>query len=344
MTLVVFCSLGVGIDQDPTVWHLHPSSPSSRARHLTARFPLRGHPRARWRNPPRALLAPSPEAQELCIFHDLWLSISTTLFAVCSTGVGTNTSTGHYWHWNLTEHFVSHDLRYWNFHCPQLRHWIWSIDRSWCLAAQALAVGQDTSAARAQFIPPSPSSIMPATSFTPSRNSCFLPLTQGLQPGFLNALTTARLLLLPSNLSSGCFSKYATLPFTLRHGSPQPCAPLPCATRESCGVLGSLLVTLVVFCSFGVGIDQDPTVWHLHPGRTMEVPERQLLHSCLRLLVVVVHVVVPDRGGFVVSCCLSSALLLERYRVRCLTLSTAPTLSSRQAHPLSACARDLGHL
>ena len=128
---------------------------------------------------------------------------------------------------------MSHDLRYWNFHCPQLRHWIWSIDRSWCLAAQALAVGQDTSAARAQFIspsasgsaaraqfiPPSPSSIMPATSFTPSRNSCFLPLTQGLQPGFLNALTTARLLLLPSNLSSGCFSKYATLSFTLRHGS-----------------------------------------------------------------------------------------------------------------------------
>ena len=45
-----------------------------------------------------------------------------------NTGLGTNTSTDHHWHWYLTEHLVSHDLRYWNLHCLQLRHWIWSLD------------------------------------------------------------------------------------------------------------------------------------------------------------------------------------------------------------------------
>ena len=57
-------------------------------------------------------------------------------------------------------------------------------------------------------------------------------------------------------------------------------------------VWGSLPVTLVVLCGHGVtsyaqppdrsqhectvGIDRDPPVWHLHPGRVVEVPERQL--------------------------------------------------------------------
>ena len=39
-----------------------------------------------------------------------------------------------------------------------------------------------------------------------------------------------------------------------------------------------------------VGIDGDPLVWHLHPGRAVEVPERQLLLAWLlveRLLTVV---------------------------------------------------------
>ena len=60
-------------------------------------------------------------------------------------------------------------------------------------------------------------------------------------------------------------------------------------------VLGSLLVTLVMICGLGVasypqppdrsqhgctvGIDRDPPVWHLHPGRVVEVPERQLLRT-----------------------------------------------------------------
>ena len=72
----------------------------------------------------------------------------------------------------------------------------------------------------------STSSITPATLFTPSRNSCFLPSTHkdfNHESGFLNALTTARLLLLPSNLSSGCSSKYATLWLT----SWLRCAQLP---------------------------------------------------------------------------------------------------------------------
>ena len=61
----------------------------------------------------------------------------------------------------------------------------------------------------------------------------------------------------------------------------------------ACGVLGSSVVALVVFCGgrtvgypqppprrehgCTVGIDWDPRVWHLHPGRMTEVPERQLL-------------------------------------------------------------------
>ena len=56
----------------------------------------------------------------------------------------------------------------------------------------------------------------PATSFTPSHNSCFFPLIHkdfNHESGFLQALTTARLLL-QSNLNSGCSSKFATLSFT----------------------------------------------------------------------------------------------------------------------------------
>ena len=47
-----------------------------------------------------------------------------------TTGVGTGTSTFfHHWYWNLLEHLLSHDLRHWNVHCLQLRFWIWSLDR-----------------------------------------------------------------------------------------------------------------------------------------------------------------------------------------------------------------------
>ena len=31
--------------------------------------------------------------------------------------------------------------------------------------------------------------------------------------------------------------------------------------------------------------DRDPSVWHLHPSRVVEVQERQLLRACVRLLV-----------------------------------------------------------
>ena len=53
----------------------------------------------------------------LAAFSFYLLLCSTTLFAVCKTGVGTNTSTGRHWHWNLTEYLLSHDLRHWNIHC-----------------------------------------------------------------------------------------------------------------------------------------------------------------------------------------------------------------------------------
>ena len=63
---------------------------------------------------------------------------------------------------------------------------------------------------------------------------------------------------------------------------------------------------------------------------------------------VVVHVVLSVAGGFVVMCCLVSAPLLERRRLRCrsisVNLATAPSrswalsLSSQQAQTPSACA------
>ena len=61
-----------------------------------------------------------------------------------------------------------------------------------------------------------------STSFTPSHNSCFLAFIHkdcNHVSGFKKALTTARLLLQPSNMSSGCSSKIAKLSFTsrLRH-------------------------------------------------------------------------------------------------------------------------------
>ena len=42
-------------------------------------------------------------------------------------------------------------------------------------------------------------------------------------------------------------------------------------------------------------------MWHLHPGLVVEVPERQLLRTSVLVLGVVVHVVVPGRGGFTVQ-------------------------------------------
>ena len=39
-------------------------------------------------------------------------------------------------------------------------------------------------------------------------------------------------------------------------------------------------------------------MWHLHPGRMVEVPERQLLTYVSAGAGVVVYVVVPGRGGF----------------------------------------------
>ena len=80
----------------------------------------------------------------------------------------------------------------------------------------------------------------------------------------------------------------------------------------------------------------------------MEVPERQLLRTCNHLVVLSCtwSCLLP---WFVVKCCLVSALLLERCRLRCrsitVNIATAPSrttalsLSSQQAHPPSACAR-----
>ena len=98
-------------------------------------------------------------------------------------------------------------------------------------------------------------------SFTPSHNSLFLPLIRkdfNHESGFLNALTTARSLLLPSNLSSGCSSKLRSalvhivtavhstsgaptrpqdVDWALVHDESATMAPLPCETsssREDC--------------------------------------------------------------------------------------------------------------
>ena len=67
---------------------------------------------------------------------------------------------------------------------------------------------------------------------------------------------------------------------------------------ECVGVVGC---RVTVFCGLGVasypqppdrrqhgrtvGIDPDPRVWLLHPGRVVEVPERQLLRTLVLVLV-----------------------------------------------------------
>ena len=67
---------------------------------------------------------------------------------------------------------------------------------------------------------------------------------------------------------------------------------------ECVGLVGC---RVTVFCGLGVasypqppdrsqhgctvGIDRDPPVWHLHPGRVVEVPERQLSRTSVLVLV-----------------------------------------------------------
>ena len=84
-------------------------------------------------------------------------------------------------------------------------------------------------------------------------------------------------------------------------------------------------------------------------GGGTEAPALAYVVTCAGL---VVHVVVFVAGGSVWKCCLVSALLLERCRLRCRSISvevgTAPSrtttlrLSSRQAHPPSTCTKDSG--
>ena len=92
-----------------------------------------------------------------------------------------------------------------------------------------------------------------------------------------------------------------------------------------------------------VGIDCDPPVWQ--GGGDTRAPALTYVSAGAG---VVVHVVVLGRGGFTNSVIrtpprtISRALSLDLGTA--LARSTAPTLSSLQAHPRSACARDLGHL
>ena len=99
-----------------------------------------------------------------------------------------------------------------------------------------------------------------------------------------------------------------------------------------------------------VGIDRDPSRVIPPPrqgGGGTKAPAFAFVVA--RVLVVVVRVVVTVAGGFVVKCCLFPALLLERCRLRCRSISvnlgtapsrtTALSLSSQQAHPPSGCVR-----
>ena len=108
----------------------------------------------------------------------------------CNRGMGTNTSTGRHWHWNLTEYLLSHDLRHWNTHCL---NWDTGYGRSTtcvatcgigtvCWSVEICGTSTALSTICVRICAPKRPSLMPATSFTPSRNSCFLPSTQGLQP------------------------------------------------------------------------------------------------------------------------------------------------------------------
>ena len=88
-----------------------------------------------------------------------------------------------------------------------------------------------------------------STSFMPAHNSCFLALIYKdfkHVSGFLNALTTARLLLQPSNFSSRCSSKFARLSFTSRfRPHSRPGSWRPCALRYHAGLHRPVTVGLV---------------------------------------------------------------------------------------------------
>ena len=85
-----------------------------------------------------------------------------------------------------------------------------------------------------------------------------------------------------------------------------------------------------------------------HGGGGTKAPALSCVVMCAGL---VVHVVVSVAGGFVVKCCLVPALLHERCRLRCRSISvklgtapsrtTALSLSSQQSHP-SQLVSDLG--
>ena len=98
------------------------------------------------------------------------------------------------------------------------------------------------------------------------------------------------------------------------------CGELPTASpREGTGVLWVLTGTHPCDTSTLAGV--------------VEVPDRQLaLTFVVTLCGVVVHVVVPIRGGFVVQCCLVPALLLERCRLRCRSISVKALNSTFSIH------------
>ena len=80
--------------------------------------------------------------------------------------------------------------------------------------------------------------------------------------------------------------------------------------------LGLVGCRVTVFCGLGVasypqppdrsqhgctvGIDRDPPMWHLHRGRVVELPERQLLRTSVLVRVLLYILEVPCCGGFTV--------------------------------------------
>ena len=152
-----------------------------------------------------------------------------------------------------------------------------------------------------------------STSFTPSQNSCFLALMhKDFNHGsrFLKALTTARLLLQPSNLSSGCSleTRNTLVHIVARtrlqnvdralgdhelryhaglHRPVKSVGLVGCRVLVVCGHTAASFQQPPDRSQYGctVGIDRDPPVRYLHPSKLVEVPERQLLPTWLHLVV-----------------------------------------------------------
>ena len=233
----------------------------------------------------------------------------------------------------MPEHLPSHVLRHGNVHCLQLRRWVRSVDflcgdfrhRHWLLNGRGLRhvrssfhhLRQDPQHKNSDLFDlfDLACDVIHAVAlllFLTSKHKDF-----NHESGFLKELTTELLLLLPSNWSSGCFSKYATNAFTSGPGHDFKmwiCGTACAATMRDFIVprrmLGSQVVVSWLCCgAWSVSYPQLP--WQARHGCIVGIdrdPPRQgggstrgpALACVLAVACCTAHVVASVDGGCVV--------------------------------------------